>query len=78
MYLNINWKKRKGLRSGDLVTNNLGDVTSTHRQIQVLSDTLKYIPHHHDMSLMYLNYDQAFLHTNKLTLRNKIFSQQGF
>ena len=60
------------------MTNTLGDMSSTHRQIQVSSDTLKYIPHHHDMSLIHLNYDQAFLHTNKLTLRNKILSQQGF
>lgn len=47
-------KKGKILRLSDLMTNTLGDMSSTHGKLQVSSDTLKYITLHHDMSLMHL------------------------
>lgn len=36
------------------MTKTLGDMSSTHKQLKVSSNTLKHISHHHDMFLMYL------------------------
>ena len=52
----------KELRLSDFVTNTLGDMSSTHRQIQVSNDTLKYIILHLDMSNYDLHYETKHFH----------------